>query len=235
MINIHENANVAPTAMVMGDARIREGASVLENATISDRAAVLGGTVAGRAQIRHRARVYGGMVTGRACLRGDAKVRGRAWILGYAQLSDNVLVSGDDTRVYGYAVLGNDVHVHSGAQVHGSVYLKAGSIGTNGDVFQDTHVISITGLFPDLVTVYRTQDGSARVQAGCQNFPLAIGSQTMLALAGEHGWTLPHGWQATVAGLVLGTESWKNDVCKSDCCLDDRDAACAACAEGDED
>lgn len=143
----------------------------------------------------------------------NAKVSGSTWVSGNAQVTNNAQVFGsarvsDNARVYGNAQVSGSAWVYGSARVHGVARVCAGSVGPDADVFLPDHVVAIVGMFPDPVTVYRTQDGSPRIQAGCQNFGM---DTDMWELALTHEWPLPDGWESQLEVIAMFSQRWRND------------------------
>lgn len=179
-IIVHETARVSKTAHV-GDE-----AAVLDRARVDSYAEVYGsGIVAGDAVVYGYAQVYG-----RAKVSGSARVCGNADIYGNAKVRGNARIEGN-ARVYGFALVDGWAHLTADA-----------------DVFRPCHVVTLTGLFIETVTVFRTRGGDHKVTAGCQTFQL---TDDLAGIAATHGWALPEGWEALRDGLLAITLAWKND------------------------
>jgi hypothetical protein len=143
-------------------------------------------------------------VSGEAHISGSSTIFGRATVGGSARI-----VNG---HVAGDAVVTGTAVIKSGARVYGDAYVDSGHVGIEGEVFHSRHVIHFQwGGFPDNVTVYRATGGVARVQVGCQNFPLSESFEAMEHLADVHEWELPEGWQNLIRAFRALTEGWSTD------------------------
>lgn len=172
--------------------------SIRDNATVTDNA-----TIGGKVLLHDNA-----AVSGYAVIDGNARVYDHARVYEYAVVVDNAHLY-RNARVYGNAFVGGRTVLTDDAAVYGYAELYRGRLGQHADVFLTDHVIVIHGMFPDMVTVYRAR-GGARVQAGCQNFPLSDSIGTLKTLADEHGWSLPEGWVKLVDALRERAASWDN-------------------------
>lgn len=184
------------------------GALVLDSAVVSGRSKVLD-----LAKVRGQAHVYeDAEIRDRAIVKDNAVIRDYAQVYGNAIVSGNAIVTGR-AKVFGCAVVSHNAAVQDNAQVRGNAYLNGyARVGQDADVFRQEHTVTITGMFPDAVTIYRTVNGGHRVQAGCQNFTLDEDESFYTDLAYREEWGLPPTWVAFMKMMRVHVQSWRDDM-----------------------
>lgn len=210
-VRIHEDAVIGENVMIEGRVRIYGPANISGMVWIKDRVRIYGAPlISGNCQISDRVNI-----SGRATIDGHVRLSDSATITGTVRLSGLVVVScqasvTDRAQVSGYAYLRGCTHVTGNAVITGGEFWNH-VIGRDAHVRASDEAIALDGLFEGLVTCYRTVGGGARVQAGCQNFPLDESEDRLRELANEHEWSLPAGWQSVLGVLRMHAAGWKND------------------------
>lgn len=69
-------------------------------------------------------------------------------------------------------------------------------------------MVTLTGLFPASVTMYRTVGGGHRVSVGCQSF--SLDDTDLQVLATEYSWVLPSGWVLMRDSLLAIAATWRD-------------------------
>ena len=170
-----------------GSLEIGPDAIVRDNAHVGRCSRVIGkASVSEWAQVRSR-----GTVAHMAVMTGRSVVARGAVLTGCARMS-------------GCAILTN------GAVATGYIYLSGeDSVRQDGYVYEQGHVLTITGLFEESVSLYRTRGGGHKVAAGCQVFEL---TDDLEEIANENSWSLPNGWHLVRDLMLTHAESWVGTV-----------------------
>lgn len=141
--SISGGAIVTKHAVVRGNARVYENASVCGDCVIDGNAIIMGGAhLFDSACVRDNARV-----AGQAVVYGDATICGRATVNGHASVCEKAFV-GDDSRitesasVLGRAEIGDDARVCGNALVGGSVKVGKDVTLAHGIWLCDTEIKS---------------------------------------------------------------------------------------------
>lgn len=196
---------------VEGDVRVSYGS------TITDRCAVRGvrrKTYIESSHLKDRSSVYDSTLyncnmSGYATVNGGASLSS-ATVAGEATVGDNASIAyaciGGQATVYRANVNGRDSYIFGPAYISGDY-----NIGDHARIFDSKHVLVVNGMFDDTVTVYRSIDGTARVQAGCQNFLLSESVESLEQKFADHGWNIPRGWRSLRKALLKASEHWAED------------------------
>ena len=112
-------------AIVMGNAKVEDNATISEYATICGNAVVSrNAEIFGRAVVRDNAKVTkSAQVYDRAIIKDRAVIRGKTKIYGHAVVGGRCSVD-NYAKVYGNATVIDDVHIFCHAQVFGDAYLQ---------------------------------------------------------------------------------------------------------------
>lgn len=208
-VTVVDSARILDRADVRGRVKVKMNATIRDSARVQDWA-VIGGRAVIRDNVFIRDNVWvdqEAVISENVRLVGSARITERAQVSGYVRI-DGGGVRGD-ARVSGISSL-TTTWVTGNARVYGRAVAHGAHIGQDADVFEGRHVIVLSGLFPDHVTVYRTNDGP-RVQAGCQNFALFEAWKTMTELAEWHNWELPPSTEQILEGLRAASVGWVKD------------------------
>jgi hypothetical protein len=111
-----------------------------------------------------------------------------AHVLGYARVSDNAHVF-DNARVSGNAWVSDNARVSGDARVFDNALVSGDAWVGDAEVRAPRHVLTVgpIGSVQRTVTIWRHQDGTARITAGCwTGTPGELAER--IAPGGEHGW-----------------------------------------------
>lgn len=196
---------------VEGDVRVWYGSTItdrcvvhgvrrktyIENSHLKDRSSVYDSTL------------YSSNMSGYATVNGGASLSS-ATVAGEATVGDSASIAyariGGSAVVYRATVNGRDSYIFGSAYISGDY-----NIGDHARIFNSKHVLLINGMFDDTVTVYRSINGTARVQAGCQNFLLSESVESLEQRFKDHGWNIPKGWRSLRKALLKASEHWAED------------------------
>lgn len=191
--NIGSNARVTTTVPIGPDTAVEGNAMVALHSVLS-----------GQAQVAGHARMGGyARMQDHASLSGNAQAIGYCMLKDFATVYGNAIVTGNAV-VSGYSEISGFTRITGNAVVMGGTFAGSAHISDGARVFETSHAITLTGLFDEPVTVYRTKDGHA-VTAGCQLFTL---DEDLELLARDHEWPLPAGWKAIRNGLKAVADTW---------------------------
>jgi hypothetical protein len=192
---VHDNAIAMNRSIVTHNALMRDSAMATHYARVTHDACVSGHSV-----VRDNA-VVGGEVR----LYGSAQIRDTARVSGTVMVDDEVIITGH-SHLYGNAHAMGDAYICD-------VTMGIGTVDADAHMESSQHVITLTGVTDEPVTVFRTKqsDGTFghRVVAGCQMFRLDETLSDIQDLADRNDWTLSAGWEPLRDALLALVRNWE--------------------------